>query len=91
MPTIVIFDKQTGNKHEMEVKGTHTIDSVKAVLARELGYSQGEINLYLDKAPLDAWGRRYLYKYPGDHGLDYDLYSLGRNDKEDETDITNWE
>ena len=52
MPTIVIFDKQTGNRHEMEVKGTHTIDSVKAVLARELGYSQGEINLYLDKAPL---------------------------------------
>lgn len=52
MPTIIIFDKQTGNKHEMEVKSTHTIDSIKAVLARELGYSQGEINLYLDKAPL---------------------------------------
>lgn len=52
MPTIVIYDRQTGNKHEMEVKGTHTIDSIKSVLARELGYSQGEINLYLDKAPI---------------------------------------
>jgi len=45
---------------------------------------------YLERLPLDPWGRPYLYKCPGTHGFDYDLYSLGRNNKEDETDITNW-
>lgn len=33
---------------------------------------------YLPKdVPLDPWGRAYLYKYPGDHGDDPDLISLG--------------
>jgi general secretion pathway protein G len=33
---------------------------------------------YLQKdIPLDPWGRPYLYKYPGDHGDEPDLISLG--------------
>jgi len=33
---------------------------------------------YLPKeVPLDPWGRAYLYKYPGDHGDDPDIISLG--------------
>lgn len=47
--TIIIHDKQTGNKHEMEVKNSHTIDSIKSVLARELGYNKGEMNIYYNK------------------------------------------
>src|SRR5258708_3229693 len=27
--------------------------------------------------PLDPWGRPYLYKYPGEHGDDPDIVSLG--------------
>src|SRR5271170_7578097 len=27
--------------------------------------------------PMDPWGRPYLYKYPGDHGDEPDLISLG--------------
>ncbi len=46
---------------------------------------------YLDKPPLDPWGRPYLYRFPGTHGLDYDLYSLGRDNKENDSDITNWQ
>jgi len=46
---------------------------------------------YLEKRPIDPWGREYIYKQPGEHGFDYDLYSLGRNDKDDETNISNWE
>ncbi|MGC1120519.1 MAG: ubiquitin-like protein [Candidatus Methanofastidiosia archaeon] len=57
MPTIMIYDKQTGSKHEMEVKPTHTIDSIKSVLSRELGYSKGEINLYLEKTPISDGSR----------------------------------
>lgn len=46
---------------------------------------------YLEKQAVDPWGRNYVYKCPGTHGFDYDLYSLGRDDKENETDITNWQ
>jgi general secretion pathway protein G len=27
--------------------------------------------------PLDPWGRPYFYKFPGEHGDDPDIYSLG--------------
>ena len=27
--------------------------------------------------PMDPWGRPYLYKYPGDHGDEPDMISLG--------------
>jgi len=49
---------------------------------------------YLKKAvPADPWGRRYVYKFPGEHG-DYDLYSLGKDGQPaghgENADITNW-
>lgn len=49
---------------------------------------------YLKKAvPLDPWGQRYVYKYPGEHG-DYDIYSFGKDNQPGGTgenaDITNW-
>jgi len=47
---------------------------------------------YLDKKPKDPWGRPYQYKCPSGHGLDYDLYSLGRDGQEGGgDDIVNWE
>ena len=46
---------------------------------------------YIEKPPLDPWNRPYIYKCPGTHGLDYDLYSLGRDDKEGKNTINNWE
>jgi general secretion pathway protein G len=38
---------------------------------------------------LDPWGRPYVYRYPGSHGVDYDLSSLGQSGKEDEKNIKN--
>lgn len=46
---------------------------------------------YLERRPLDPWGRTYVYKSPGDHRPDYDLYSLGKDGKESDDDITNWQ
>ncbi len=46
---------------------------------------------YLEKKPVDPWGREYKYVSPGKHNPDYDLYSLGRDGKESEDDITNWQ
>lgn len=48
---------------------------------------------YLDKVPVDPWGRPYQYQSPGTHRLhDYDLWSTGKASKEDKTDddIVNW-
>ncbi len=50
---------------------------------------------YLPKAvPMDAWGRAYIYKSPGEHG-EYDLLSYGKDGEEggekDNKDIVSWE
>jgi len=46
---------------------------------------------YIKKKPLDPWGRPYVYKFPGSHNNDYDLYSLGPDGSEGADDIANWE
>ena len=52
---------------------------------------------YIKKAvPLDPWGRKYVYVYPGTHNPDsYDLYSLGKDGAEGgdgpNADINNWD
>jgi len=47
---------------------------------------------YLESKPIDPWGREYQYESPGSHrSQDYDLYSLGKDGKEGNDDITNWE
>jgi general secretion pathway protein G len=44
--------------------------------------------------PLDPWGRPYLYKYPGDHGDEPDLLSLGGDGQPggegNNADIVSW-
>jgi len=47
---------------------------------------------YLERKPLDPWGKDYEYKSPGEHRkADYDLYSLGKDGVESPDDVTNWE
>ena len=47
---------------------------------------------YVKKIPSDPWGHSYLYKSPGAHSVDYDLYSYGKNGVEGGgDDIANWE
>ena len=47
---------------------------------------------YLERKPLDPWGREYKYKSPGEHRTsDYDLYSLGNDGVESQDDVKNWE
>ena len=48
---------------------------------------------YLERLPTDPWGKPYKYQSPGTHRThDYDLWSAGKNTKEDKTDddIVNW-
>jgi len=47
---------------------------------------------YLEKDPIDPWGRPYEYKSPGQNRpQDYDLYSLGADGQEGSDDVTNWQ
>ncbi|MCM8774734.1 MAG: type II secretion system major pseudopilin GspG [Candidatus Omnitrophica bacterium] len=49
---------------------------------------------YLEKIPMDPWGRPYQYRSPGtQRPHDYDLFSKGKNDRAEKTDddIVNWE
>lgn len=62
-------------------------------LAALLNQSGSAINWngpYLEREPIDPWGREYKYKSPGDHRVDYDLYSLGKDGVESEDDVKNW-
>jgi len=49
---------------------------------------------YLDRLPVDAWNRPYVYLYPGSQG-EFDLYSLGRDGQVGgeglDADIGNWD
>jgi general secretion pathway protein G len=47
---------------------------------------------YLERRPIDPWGREYKYKCPGEHRpADYDLYSLGKDGVDSPDDVKNWE
>ena len=42
--------------------------------------------------PLDPWGNPYLYRCPGEHNPDYDLWSYGSDGEEGGgDDICNWQ
>ena len=46
---------------------------------------------YLEKKPIDPWGKEYQCKCPGAHKTySYDLYSLGKDGIESADDIGNW-
>ncbi len=45
---------------------------------------------YVEKEPIDPWGRPYLYVSPGLHRSDYDLSSKGKDEASDKDDIVNW-
>jgi len=51
---------------------------------------------YLKKQiPQDPWGGEYIYVSPGEHNVDYDIVSYGRDGREGgegaDADIANWE
>ncbi len=45
---------------------------------------------YVEKEPIDPWGRPYVYVSPGLRRSDYDLSSKGKDEASDKDDIVNW-
>jgi len=46
---------------------------------------------YVEKDPVDPWGRPYIYASPGEHRPDYDLSSKGKDATSDKDTISNWQ
>jgi len=68
-----------------------TADGLAALLSK-VSSVQNWRGPYLEKKPVDPWGREYKYRSPGEHRTaDYDLYSLGRDGVEGNDDVVNWE
>jgi general secretion pathway protein G len=68
-----------------------TADGLTALLSKVASASSWR-GPYLEKKPIDPWGREYKYKSPGEHRTnDYDLYSLGKDGVESADDVVNWE
>jgi general secretion pathway protein G len=67
-----------------------TEEGIEALLSKSTSATNWN-GPYLEREPIDPWGREYQYKCPGKHRTyDYDLCSLGKDGKESEDDITNW-
>lgn len=46
---------------------------------------------YMEREPIDPWGKPYQYRYPSIHGKKFDLWSFGPDGKDGtDDDITNW-
>ncbi|MGH9661355.1 MAG: type II secretion system major pseudopilin GspG [Bryobacteraceae bacterium] len=46
---------------------------------------------YLKKdIPVDPWGRPYIYKFPGEHGEEPDIMSLGPDGQPSVDDVVSW-
>jgi general secretion pathway protein G len=53
----------------------------------------GKREPYLEKKPVDPWGRKYQYRCPGVHNsAGFDIYSVGKDGKDGSDDeVVNWE
>jgi general secretion pathway protein G len=70
-----------------------TEEGLAALVERPSSVSQDEwSDKFMDDLPLDSWKQEFQYKYPSEHGKDFDLVSAGP-DKTfgTEDDITNFD
>jgi len=67
-----------------------TDEDLNALLAAP-GSAKNWKGPYIEKEPIDPWGKPYKYVSPGSHRKDYDLYSLGKDGIESADDVSNWQ
>lgn len=83
----------------LRAKKSATVATMKTV-KQELTAYEGDNNAfpaalamlapnYLEKAPIDGWGREFYYKVPGTGGRPYDLISRGEDGQLDTPDDLN--
>jgi general secretion pathway protein G len=76
-----------------EVDNGHfpTSDEGLQALVSKPGTATAEWHAYLERLPQDPWEHPYVYRQPGSHNNDYDLFSTGPDGQEGgNDDIVNW-
>lgn len=69
-----------------------TSEGLAALVVKPSGADANQWQKCMDKLPMDAWGRPFAYAFPSDHGMDFDLSSMGSDGQQGTPDdITNWE
>ena len=77
--------------YEMDNGNFPSSDEGLAALLSKPGSAQNWRGPYIEKKPIDPWGREYKYSCPGtQRPADYDLYSLGKDGVESADDVKNW-
>jgi general secretion pathway protein G len=81
--------------YKLDTGSFPTTDQGLAVLRVKPEGSSQWAGPYLPKdIPLDPWNNKYLYKYPGEHGDEPDIISLGADGQEggegNNADIESW-
>ena len=79
--------------YEIDMGAYPTTDQgLAALLAAPSGASSTWSGPYIEKKPVDPWGRPYQYKCPGTRNPNgYDLFSFGRDGVESSDDVGDWE
>jgi general secretion pathway protein G len=71
-----------------------TDEGIEALVRNPGGNVEQTWKQYLPRVPLDPWNNPFQYANPGQHGGEFDLYSLGRDGQEGgegiDADIGNW-
>lgn len=57
------------------------LDALK-VMPASLTKDDGWDGPYLRDIPIDPWGHNYVYRFPGERNVDFDVYSLGQDGEE---------
>jgi general secretion pathway protein G len=70
-----------------------TSEGLDALMKQPSGLNDDEWpDRYMDKMPKDSWKQPFEYKYPSDHGMDFDLISAGPDKKMGtDDDIANYD
>ncbi len=80
------------DQYKLDVGNYPSSDEGLQALVTNVGNNERWNGPYLKNGlPNDPWGNPYIYQYPGEHGLEYDVYSAGPDKQPgSQDDIGNW-
>ncbi len=80
------------NTYELTIGEFPSTDQGLLALVEDPGVEGWTKPFLTKKIFKDPWGNEYRYRYPGNQGIEYDVYSIGRDSQDGtEDDIGNWE
>lgn len=78
--------------YEIDIGGFPTTEEGLTALQKQPSDASAWSGPYIERVPIDPWGRPYQYKSPGTKNSNgYDLFSYGHDGVESGDDVGNWE